>query len=188
MSLTTALALSVGFMLPPVPTQTKNFLKEFSLVRELEWEPKTSQTANYVGTSADSATAAQTHVQLTNNLDPFAAIEAELQSYMELGPGWDGEGSQGAKWESVVTASRLLQVLPAGLPLPRPMLGAAGDIGFYWNTEGAFVDAMIEEDNTISLFSKLRGERPEEKYVEGLDFRQHDLEVLAEYLGAVRKA
>ncbi|NSX15961.1 hypothetical protein HTY52_17905 [Cupriavidus taiwanensis] len=186
MSLTTALVLSVGFMLPPTPTQTKNFLKEFPLAWDFDLQPRTSETENYLWATTESATAAPASVHLSN-LDPFEAIEAELQSYMELTPGWDGEGSHGATWEAVVTASRLLQALPAGAPLPKPMLSASGEIGFYWNTEGAFVDAMIEEDNTISLFSKIRGDQTEEKYIEGLDFENNGIEVINEYLGAVRK-
>lgn len=185
---TTALALSFAFMPPPTPTQTKNFLRKFAMADVREYVPVSSETTSYFAAVSGESTITPAAMSKETGLDPFQAVEAELNAYLTYPKGWDGVESEGAKWADIQLASSLLQHLPAGIPLPKPMLSASGEIGFYWNSDHAFIDAMIDEDGTFSIFAKVRGEQSEERFFEGLRLEPNSISLLSECLSLMKQA
>jgi hypothetical protein len=188
MFLTTALAVTVGFTLPPVPTVTKNFLQDYLVTERGRAAFSSSEIPSRVAEVTQAASMAVAAVPRAIGLSPIDAIEAELHSYLQFSAGWDGEGSRGAKWNDVKFAVSILQRLPAGVPLPKAMLSSSGEIGFYWNSKNAFVDLMIEENGTFSLFAKLRGDHPQERFVDGLQLRSDDMMQMAACLALIERA
>lgn len=58
--------------------------------------------------------------------------------------------------EDIATAEAILKALPAGLPLPVLMRNDNGQIGMYWDSEGAYADINIEPGHIFSFFSRSR--------------------------------
>lgn len=81
-----------------------------------------------------------------------AAVKAELETYKLLSDGWDGEESVAPAPDDLRAAAELINGLPLGFPVPKPMIGSDGEVGLYWNTEKAFADFVIEESGLGSLF------------------------------------
>lgn len=96
-------------------------------------------------------------------------LRAELLSYQDLPVGWDGEGSIPAKPEHIAAASSLLEAIPAGIPLPKPMLSPDGELGLYWKSDRWFADAVIEDANHFSLFVRSLEEGNHEVFVDSIN-------------------
>ena len=79
---------------------------------------------------------------------PKGKIADELNSYLYLGYGWDGAEGVPASEKAVRNAVALLKSLPDEFPLPKPMIAGDGEVGFYWNEGGTFIDLEFS-DNTI---------------------------------------
>lgn len=90
----------------------------------------------------------------------------QILSYALLDKGWDGEGSLKPNQEAIEYAQAFIEMLPSGIPLPTPMLASDGEIGFYWDTESAYADLHLENQGTISLYSRQRYGALEENYTE----------------------
>lgn len=95
----------------------------------------------------------------------IASLMAELASYGEFEAGWDGEGSEPPDFTHIGAAGRILSLLPAGLPLPAPMLSADGEIGLYWKTSDYLADAVIESPSQFSLFIRSLKDGNREIYI-----------------------
>jgi hypothetical protein len=83
-------------------------------------------------------------------------LQSELELYLALPEGWDGDGSRKAAPRSYEAANAFIESFPAGLPLPRPMFSASGHIGFFWDLPNGFADLSFDEDGTASFFSRSR--------------------------------
>ena len=68
--------------------------------------------------------------------------------------GWDGEGSRGPTVAARDAAERFLQTLPAGIPLPVPMMTMRGEIEFYWDLPTGYADMSFDADGVGSFFAK----------------------------------
>ena len=87
-------------------------------------------------------------------VDRVDQLRRELQLYQGLSDGWDGEGSLQPHHTSIDAAQRFVGMLPSGLPLPRPMLSNAGEVGFYWDLTGGFADISFDANGLASFFSR----------------------------------
>ena len=85
-------------------------------------------------------------------LDGVEWLRAELLTYKSLSAGWDGDDSAPADVAHIDAASQLLSLLPAGIPLPKPMLSGDGEVGLYWKNSDYLADAVIEDASHFSLF------------------------------------
>lgn len=83
-------------------------------------------------------------------------IDAQIESYSCLEEGWDGPDSEPPKAAHIHAARSILHVLPAGTPIPKPMLASSGELGFYWEEADWMADIAIEGDNEFSLFFRSR--------------------------------
>ncbi len=96
-------------------------------------------------------------------------LRSELMNYQHLPAGWDGEGSLPADPLHIAAASALLEVLPAGLPLPKPMLSPDGELGLYWKDDRLFADAVIEDKNHFSLFIRFLEQGNREVFIDSIN-------------------
>jgi hypothetical protein len=94
----------------------------------------------------------------------LAWIESEIIAYGSLTNNWDGPGSTAPNANHLRAAVTLLKLLPAGVPLPRPMLSSAGELGLYWDEPNLMADAAIESDSEFSLFLRARGRGGKEQF------------------------
>ena len=83
-------------------------------------------------------------------------IEAQIDAYSALEEGWDGPDSQPPRAEHIGAARSLLRSLPAGTPIPKPMLSSSGALGLYWEEPEWMADIAIEGDREFSLFFRSR--------------------------------
>lgn len=81
-------------------------------------------------------------------------LKRETKSYSAFKPGWDGLGSSPPSAIAMDRALRLIDSLPAQLPLPRPMLSFNGELGLYWDLQGGYAELTFEVDGQISFFSR----------------------------------
>ena len=93
-------------------------------------------------------------------------LKRETKAYSSLKPGWDGPGSAVPSELSMDVALRMIDGLPARLPLPRPMLSFNGELGLYWDLQLGYAELSVEPDGLISFFS--RDGAGKERFDEGL--------------------
>lgn|GEM_PF-5208561 len=98
--------------------------------------------------------------------DRRQGIVAEIQKYASFADDWDGEGSCAPYIASISASLNFLEMLPGGLPLPKPMVSSDGEIGFYWDLAQGFADISFDERGAASFFS--RTHRGEESYQENI--------------------
>lgn len=99
-------------------------------------------------------------------LDRSEILALEVKSYARLPEGWDGPGSVQANSTSLTAALAFVEILPGGLPLPRPMVSSSGEVGFYWDLERGFADISFEANGSASFFS--RTHEGQEAFQDGL--------------------
>jgi hypothetical protein len=88
-------------------------------------------------------------------------IDAQLEAYSSLEVGWDGPDSQPPQAAHIAAARAILWTLPAGTPIPKPMLSSGGELGLYWEEPEWMADIAIEGENEFSLFFRSRDRKVE---------------------------
>lgn len=94
-------------------------------------------------------------VQVGGAMDRLSSVLLELASYQDLTPGWDGPHSQGPTQASVDAAKNFVSKIPAGLPLPIPMISPTGEVGVYWDEISGYADVSFDRDGVASFFARL---------------------------------
>jgi hypothetical protein len=111
-------------------------------------------------------------------------IDAQLESYSTLEGGWDGPDSHPPQPAHIAAARSILRSLPAGTPIPKPMLSSSGELGLYWEEPDWVADIAIEGDREFSLFYRSR-DRQIEVLKSALPLGPDSIAVLKETLTAV---
>ena len=115
-----------------------------------------------IGGTHISSTITTEYSVSTHARNMIESLKAELASYGALQAGWDGDMSEPANPMHITAAGHILNLLPAGIPLPTPMLSADGEVGLYWKTSEYLADAVIEDAGHFSLFIRsLKNGNPE---------------------------
>jgi hypothetical protein len=94
------------------------------------------------------------------------ALKAELKSYLELSAGWDGPESKAPTDGAVASALAFVNLLPAGIPLPKPMLSINGEVGLYWDIGNIYADVSFEDGDEFSIFIRDRSAEDQEGFYE----------------------
>lgn len=115
-----------------------------------------------------SSTTASQYTSAAHALDKIEWLKAELESYKSLTSGWDGEGSLPADGAHIYAAGQILSLLPAGIPLPKPMLSADGEVGLYWKSSEYLADAVIEDADHFSFFIRSLKDGNQEIFIPSL--------------------
>jgi hypothetical protein len=107
-----------------------------------------------------NTTPAQTEIISTSfarpNYSGYDLLKMDLKAYLSLEDGWDGPGSKAASEQAIAMAISFVDELPSGIPLPKPMLSLAGEVGLYWDIGEIYADVDFEEKDTISIFVRDR--------------------------------
>ena len=90
----------------------------------------------------------------------------KVREFQGFSDGWDGVGSVAPMTNSAEASIKFIYCLPGGIPLPKAMVAATGEVGFYWDLEGGYADISFEGNCSASFFSRDR--RGAEYFVEGL--------------------
>ena len=85
---------------------------------------------------------------------PFDRVAAELDTYLRLPPGWDGEGSRAPTQEAVNKAKAFLRTLPFGVPPPKPMVSANGAAELFWDLASGYLDVSFTSEGDVSLYGE----------------------------------
>ena len=149
-STVTAIALAYGMAKPTTKDDGWNLHK---IPPSLFVEDKASTDQMILGKAAYiSSTTATQYSASTHARNKIESLKAELATYGSVLHGWDGEGSEPPNSTHISAASQILSLLPAGVPIPVPMLSADGEVGLYWKTSDYLADAVIEDAHHFSLF------------------------------------
>lgn len=170
-------------MMPLVPPSfTRNWLekREESKSRPIH-DSYGSEQFVATETAVKSFTRVATQ-NLSHSSYSLHATNSQLDVYASLADGWDGEESLAPSANAVLLAKQILDMIPAGISVPHPMISKEGVIGFYWSDENAFADIEIDGDNTFSIYAKRRKGAPFERYVEAISVDENARHALAECL------
>ncbi len=107
-------------------------------------------------------------IAMDNITSRLELLRTELRTYQNLADGWDGEQSIPPAYSHLRAASNLLDALPAGLPLPKTMLSANGEVGLYWHEDRWLADAVIEDESHFSLFFRSLEQGNREVFVDSI--------------------
>ena len=125
-----------------------------------EIEPRVLHVEKYTfGPLLAGATAPTTnHILYKPDVAPTLSareqLKRETKVYSALKPGWDGPDSLSPSVRAMDAALRLIDAIPAQLPLPRPMLSFNGELCLYWDLQGGYAELSFETDGQISFFSR----------------------------------
>jgi len=89
-----------------------------------------------------------------------------------------------SKVDHIITAVEFIAAIPAYIPNPILMRNDEGQIGMYWDNDDAYVDISIDEDSSISLFSKVRS-TDAEKFISNVNIAEIDNEWMLNNLGSL---
>jgi hypothetical protein len=122
-----------------------------------------SATTSTYGDFSANASAARPLFDMPAQRSTFVAVLKEVESYLHLKEGWDGEDGAPALEEDVEAAKRLLTSLPSGVPVPKPMISSEGTVSFFWDHADVYADLEIEPNQRASLFLTRRdaGSKPD---------------------------
>lgn len=165
-SITTIAVIAIGQLVTRPPSSKANgwqLASNDAAIQQSE-RPQTDRQIMSRGVST-TGTSFALHDSALSRLD---WLRSELQSYQYLPAEWDGIGSLPADPEHISAASALLDLLPAGIPLPKPMLSSNGEVGFYWKDERFIADAVIEDTRSFSLFIRFLAEGNREKFLNSI--------------------
>jgi hypothetical protein len=149
--ITTIAAITLGHLVVRPISKDGGWMIAFdaSAAHQVESKPKDQSIA--ILDSGASVTSAS-YASIDHVISRIEWLRSELASYQNLPAGWDGEGSLPADPMHISAASTLLELIPAGIPLPKPMLSPDGELGLYWKGDRWFADAVIEDETHFSLF------------------------------------
>lgn len=77
----------------------------------------------------------------------------KVSAFATLASNWDGYDGVPASWPMVRDAFTFLKKLPYHTSLPTPMLSGNGQIAFYWERDGLYLEATMEGNGTYHYFA-----------------------------------
>lgn len=91
-----------------------------------------------------------------SNYEFFAKAIEDINSYSKLDQGWDGADGIPPSQKNIELSTSFLAKLPSKVMPPKTMLSSNGEIGFYWSNSEAYADIAISDDESISMFTKIK--------------------------------
>jgi hypothetical protein len=165
----TTLAFFAGFLNAPASTYNGDWLRE---IKQTPRSKLASPTNDLISPSVNPAPSEQLTAAFVDTLPPLdrlSCLELDLEMYGELNDGWDGPNSRVPTKADIQKARSIVAKLPPGLPIPKPMLSAAGVVGMYWDTKSVFADIELDADGCLSLFTRCKTGNMEEVFEEDID-------------------
>ncbi|QGZ62119.1 hypothetical protein [Paraburkholderia acidisoli] len=153
-----------------------------SVVQAAPYVARSSGTTINLFATTTHAPSENTAADIPPVLTKIEALRAEINDYAGLADGWDGEGSRAPSADAVVDAICLTMHLPAGIPVPRAMVSANGEVGLYWRSDRAYVDIAIEDGGTISIYARDKANGDQEQFWDELPASKVTTADLSNYL------
>lgn len=126
-----------------------------------------------------STTESTQYTPATKGLDRIELLRAQLESYRLLDTALLGDDGSPAVDSHIDAACSILSLLPAGIPLPRPMLSTDGEVGLYWKSNDYLADAVIEDDSHFSLFIRSLKDGNREVFIPSIAIDQNANDAIA---------
>lgn len=161
------MVLAFGTAMLRPPTRHEGWAVERTLPRAEDLADVTRQLLFAITASAPSK--AIPYVLVDRAMDSIARIKAELDMYSEVSAGWDGPNSAAPQRSHIEDAKRFVSLLPAGLPLPKPMLSASGEVGLFWRSDEMFADVVMEGEHKVSMFVRGGQSGSQEEFLDDID-------------------
>lgn len=189
MKLSTITVIAAWFALAAQPTIAKDWATstDGAISSAYVAQQSGSIAPSYINadTEGSATEIAQLGIQ-QQPIDRTEAIRMELHSYGGYAEDWDGEGAVAPHKGHVDNAIAMLERIPSGFPLPKPMLSSSGTVGLYWDHPNLFADIAFE-DNGFSLFTRDKRTK-EETYAEGISVNDLNAAWFAARLQKLREA
>lgn len=179
----TLVVLAFGTAMLRPPTRHEGWSVQQGQTRSA---PLNDDTAcELLSTSAAAPSLAPAYLATDRAIDPIAWLKVELDTYAKVEAGWDGPRSLAPDPSHVEEAKAFVDLLPAGLLLPKPMLSPTGEIGLYWRGEGLFADVVMEGKNKVSIFVRSGAAGAHEEFLDDVVL---DDKVGTKLLAAIERA
>lgn len=168
-AITTVAVIALAHAVTRPPTSKEDGWRLNSRVPVVHMGHRTATDQPIVGkTCLEAATASPSYASTDNAINRIDWLRSELLTYKSLQAGWDGEDSAPAHLAHIDAAAAILDWLPAGIPLPKPMLSSDGEVGLYWRNSNFLADAVIEDDAHFSLFIRSLGDGNREVFISSI--------------------
>ena len=167
-ALTTIAAIAVGNALTRTPSKAEGWSTSRPILTLMRREEATSYDGSDWLEVGKTTTEAEGLIMPDTSISQVDYTQAELLNYGILEDGWDGANSVAPAQSHIRAAIKLFRSLPAGVPLPRPMVSDNGEIGLYWNNEQWLADAVIEDEVHFSLLVRSRSGCEQEVYFDSV--------------------
>ncbi len=115
--------------------------------------------------------------------DYRAKLLSKLHAWKQLPDGWDGEQSLSPEITQIDLAATLINLLPADVLLPKPMLSSSGEVGLYWDTHEKYVDLEFNSNHVLSAYLRDK-QSGRETFVDNLSLNDADLDSIFAMLGS----
>lgn len=190
MKLSTITAVAAWFALAAQPTIAKDWATsgDGAISSSYVVQHTGSFAPSFIDTDGNGSATEIAPLELQQPpLDRTEAIRVELHSYGGYEANWDGDGAVAPQRAHIGSAVALLEKIPSGYPLPKPMLSASGEVGLYWDHPAVFADIAFEDNEKFSLFTRDKVTK-KETYVEGALVNDLDAAWFAKQLQKLREA
>ncbi len=186
-----SVALTIGLgaaIAPSLTTRPKNLFAEQPNPEVEQHAPTTSTTAPLFIMDEAQTTVTFFVANPGETESPLQLIAAELAEYGVLTDGWDGDMAVAPNPRHLANAQALLEIVPGGVPFPKPMLSADGEVGLYWRSSEAFADIVVHAGDVFSLYVKELSGEGREVFLEDMPITHASRRALADSLRAFRRA
>lgn len=100
------------------------------------------------------------------DVSPREHLKQEVSEYSRLGHDWSGTGVTPPSRAAIDATLQFIDLIPARLPLPRPMISSWGEIGLYWDFVAGYAETSFDLSGAATFFSRDEngGERFDEAF------------------------
>jgi hypothetical protein len=111
-------------------------------------------TSSSFNTSAWSVSRPAIYASVQVQDDRNSVLSAKIAKYRSLVDGWDGLGSVAPSQKAIDDAMIFIDKIPPGAKLPEPTVSADGEVGFFWKSQGVYIDVGLKGDGFISYYGE----------------------------------
>lgn len=100
------------------------------------------------------------------DVSPREYLKQEVSEYSRLEHDWSGTGVTPPSRAAIDATLQFIDLIPARLPLPRPMISSWGEIGLYWDFAVGYAETSFDLSGAATFFS--RDENGSEQFNEAI--------------------
>jgi len=87
-------------------------------------------------------------------------LTGKLLEFRDYKANWDGEQACSPSVDAVYDAVDFLSFLPQGIPIPKPMVLASGDVALYWDDGDIYAEIGFDGSHTYYAYAECLGITP----------------------------